>query len=141
MLHPQGLMWNIYPIYFNYSAAFGLQKCFPFLTGFDDSFMAFIGVKKRLRPEILGWTKLETKEEWMNVVNDYFNPLSTDKLDSICFPLIKGATECHWAVYNGSVWVEQASHGGAINVWASSEELIDDVYKRGHFVPGSHFFF
>ena len=156
MLHPQGLVATIYPKYF-YNTFFGsLIDCFTFMRGFDDdTFMKFLDVKA-LRPEDLGWTKLETKEEWVSVVTDYFKPQLTPDLPYIpssillpsvtvlCFPMIQGATDYHWAIYNGTYWLEQAGHGGAINVWVSLDGLIEAVYKRGegkYYVEGSHFFF
>lgn len=192
MSHPRGLVATVYPKYFN-SAAFGsLTNCFTFMTGFDNAFMEFLGVTA-LRPEDLGWTNLETKEEWISAVNDYFKPLlpepqhgstadrfgtyepDTCALDTcshslpdlpyisssvlceptgihwtppsvpaLCFPLVKGATDYHWAVYNGTYWLEQAGRGGAINVWASLDGLVEAVYKRGdgkYYEDGSHFFF
>lgn len=67
---------------------------------------------KTIRPEHLGWTKLETKEEWISAVVDYFRPqLYAPFVPAICFPLIKGATDYHWAVHNGNYWLEQEGHG------------------------------
>ena len=184
MSNPRGLVATVFPAYFN-SAAFGsMTNCFTFMTGFDDNFMQSLGVKA-LRPQHLGWTKLETKEEWAEKVTAYFNPqlpkpqpgstadrngtcshtppnlpyISSSVLCdptglhwtppsglALCFPLIKGATDYHWAAYNGTYWLEQAGRGGPINVWATSECLIEDVYTRGddkgkYYVEGSHFFF
>lgn len=162
--HPRGLAATVYPKYFN-AAVFGsLINCFTFLTGFDDTFMECLGVEA-IRPKDLGWTNLETKKEWISAVNEYFmphlpepNPASTNNrfgtydfnwtptVPALCFPLIKGATDYHWAVYNGTYWLEQAGHGGAINLWASLDGLLEAVYKRGDgdgkfYVEGSHFFF
>lgn len=185
MLQPRGLVAKIYPNYVNSSTAFGsLTNCFTFMTGFDDAFMDFLGVKA-LRPEDLGWIELETQQEWIDAVNDYFNPtlpeaqpgstahrfgtcshsfpdlpyISSSVLCdptglhwtppstvALCFPLIKGATDYHWAVYNGTFWLEQAGCAGPINVWACLDGMLEDVYKRGDdngkfYVEGSHFFF
>lgn len=65
---------------------------------------------------------------------------------AICFPKVKGATDCHWAVYNGIYWIEQACRAGAINVWATLGCLLEDVYGRQDangkvYVKDSHFFF
>lgn len=65
---------------------------------------------------------------------------------AVCFPLISGALDYHWAVYNGTYWLEQAGRGGPINIWASVEALLDDVYSRADeegklYVRDSHFFF
>jgi hypothetical protein len=183
MSHPQGLVATVYPKYFNVAPFGSFTNYFTFMTGFDDNFMGFLGVKA-LRPEDLGWTNLHTKEEWITAVNSYFNPelpeaqpgstadrygecfpyqdvphISSSVLcdssglhwtppsvPAICFPLIEGATDYHWAVYNGFYWLEQAGHGGPINVWVSVIDMIDDVYKRVDstgklYVEGSHFYF
>jgi hypothetical protein len=73
----------------------------------------------------------------------YWTPPS---VPALCFPLIQGARDYHWAVYNGTYWLEQAGRAGPINVWASLDGLVEDVYKRGdhdgkYYVEGSHFFF
>ena len=67
---------------------------------------------------------------------------------AVCFPMIRGALDYHWAVYNGTYWLEQAGSGGPINIWASIEGLVKDVYDRDHVASGdklyvrdSHFFF
>lgn len=65
---------------------------------------------------------------------------------AVCFPLISGALDYHWAVYNGTYWLEQAGQGGPINIWASIDGLVEDVYNRGDgdrklYVKDSHFFF
>lgn len=179
MSHPRGLVATVFPKYFN-SAAFGsLTNCFTFMTGFDDTFMEVLGVTV-LRPEDLGWIKLETKEEWISAVTDYFKPQlpeaqrgsvadrlgtyayepgtcahETDtcshgflnlpyisssflceptglhwtppSVPALYFPLIKGAKDYHWAVYNATYWLEQAGCGGPINVWAHLDGLLEDV--------------
>lgn len=170
MSHPQDLVGTVYPKYFN-TAAFGsLINCFTFLTGFDDSFMDFLDVKEQVRPVDLGWTKLGTRDEWISAVNDYFNGSAYDStclhnfsyisssvmcdhkgvhltppsVLALCFPLINGASDCHWAVFNGTYWLEQADRGGAINVWASINGLLEAVYMRGdgkYYVQDTHFFF
>lgn len=149
MVHPSGLVATVYPKYFNSAALGNLNHCFTFMTGFDDDFMEFLGVKA-LRPEDLGWTKMQTKEEWISVVNDYFKPQLPEpqppSVPALCFPLIQGATHYHWAVYNGLYWLEQAGNGGPINVWVSPDGMVDDIYQRGdvsgkYHVEGSHFFF
>jgi hypothetical protein len=174
MFHPSGLVATVYPKYFNSAALGNLTQCFTFMTGFDDDFMEFLGVKA-LRPEDLGWTKMQTKEEWISVVNDYFKPQlpepqpppgsmagrrydlnqshsspdrhwSPPSVPALCFPLIQGATHYHWAVYNGTYWLEQAGDGGPINVWVSFDGMVDDIYQRGdvsgkYHVEGSHFLF
>jgi hypothetical protein len=150
--HRKGLVATIYPNYFNNGAAFGnLMNCFVFMMGFDDAFMERLGVKA-ICPEELGWTRLQTKDEWISEVNSYFNPDSSTHRDAcfyvsaICFPLIQGATDCHWAVYNGNYWLEQEGRQGPINVWATVDGMIEDVYNRGddrgkYYVVGSHFYF
>jgi hypothetical protein len=183
MSSKKGLVATVYPRYFNTTAFGALTNCFTFLTGFDESFMDFYGVKE-LRPEDLGWTRLSTQQEWISAVNAYFNasrygesskcarlethggdPLpdtpyvsSTFLCDStglhwtppsvpaVCFPMVKGARDCHWCAFNGTYWLEQAGHAGPMNVWASQDDMIADVYTRGDsrgnlYVPGSHFFF
>ena len=65
---------------------------------------------------------------------------------ALCFPLIEGASDYHWAVEHGPYWLEQACHGGPINVWSSLNEMVDSIYQRGDdkgkiYVKGSHFFF
>jgi hypothetical protein len=65
---------------------------------------------------------------------------------ALCFPLIEGASDYHWAVEHGPYWLEQAGHGGPINVWSSLNEMVDSIYLRGDdngkfYVKGSHFFF
>ena len=59
----------------------------------------------------------------------------------MCFPMIKDATDYHWAIFSGTHWLEQAGRGGPLNIWANEDDLIADVYKRGSYVEGSHFFF
>jgi hypothetical protein len=66
----------------------------------------------------------------------------------ICFPMIRGAHDHHWAIHNGLYWMEQAGYGGDLNVWNSLTDMISDVYSRidedtGEpvYVRGSHFFF
>ena len=63
---------------------------------------------------------------------------------ALCFPMIKGATDYHRAIFTGTYWLEQAGRGGPLNIWANEDDLIADVYKRGDgksYVEGSHFFF
>ena len=160
------------------------------MTGFENSFMEYLGVKA-LRPEDLRWTELQTKEEWIGAVRGYFNPQLPDpqfgssadrygtccpdfeqthafpdqtlphisssvlcdptglhwvppSVPALCFPLIQGATDYHWAVYNGTYWLEQAGHGGPLNIWASLDGMIDDIYNREaggdkFYAQGSHF--
>jgi hypothetical protein len=60
--------------------------------------------------------------------------------------MIKGATDYHWAIFNGTFWLEQAGRGGSLKLWDNENDLIADVYKRGDdhgkfYVEGSHFFF
>jgi len=152
-LYPPGLVATVYPQYFHSAALGNLNHCFTFMKGFDDAFMGFLGVKA-LRPEDLGWTKMQTKEEWIRVVNDYFKPQLPDpphctpppSVPALCFPLIQGATRYHWAVYNGTYWLEQDVYGGPINVWESLGGMVHNIYYRGdcggkYYVEGSHFFF
>ena len=76
MSHPPGLAGTVYPNFFYNLAFFNLTNCFTFMTGFADTFMdtfIFLGVRA-LRPEDLGWTSLQTKEEWIHAVKEYFNP-------------------------------------------------------------------
>ena len=49
---------------------------------------------------------------------------------AVCFPMITGALDYHWAVHNGSYWVEQAGHGGPLQIWATIDDLVRDVYSR-----------
>jgi hypothetical protein len=49
-------------------------------------------------------------------------------------------------VYNGMYWLEQAGDGGPINIWASIDGLLENVYNRSDdagklYVRDSHFFF
>ena len=65
---------------------------------------------------------------------------------ALCFPLISRALDYHWAVYNGMYKLEQAGHGGPINIWASLDGLLEDVYCCSDdggklYVKDSHFFF
>ena len=60
---------------------------------------------------------------------------------ALCFPMIEGATDYHWAIFTGTYWLEQAGRGGPLNIWANEDDLIADVYNRGYYVEGSHFFF
>ena len=186
MIHPPGLVATVYPTFFNTAAYGGFTNCFTFMVGFDDAFIASLGVKA-LRPEDLGWLTFKTKDDWISVVSSYFDPqlpqaqlastaerlgacsgpagglfffqISPDSSDpsgihwkppcvpAICFPKIEGAADYHWAVYNGNYWLEQAGRGGPINVWATSDALIEAVYgRRGPdgtvlYVRDSHFFF
>ena len=168
MSEPRGLVAIIYPNYFN-SPHFRclVSECLTFTTGFDDLFMGSLGVKA-LRPEELGWTSLKTREGWVGAVNQYFNPQLSESQSScfldhchhcyrglhrtaptargLCFPLVEGASDYHWAVEHGAYWLEQASHGGPINVWSSLDEMVDSIYRRGDdkgkfYVKGSHFIF
>jgi hypothetical protein len=86
MSHPPGLVATVYPMSFNSAALGNLINCFTFLTGFDDTFMEFLGVKS-LRPEDMGWTKLQTKEDWISAVSDYFKPQPGSTVDrcGTCF--------------------------------------------------------
>jgi hypothetical protein len=59
----------------------------------------------------------------------------------ICFPMIRGASDYHWAIHNGVYWMEQAGRGGPLNVWDSLNDMIEDIYSRSLYVRGSHFFF
>ena len=174
MLHPPGLVATVYPKYFNSAVFGGLINCFTFMPGFENSFMEYLGVKA-LRPEDLRWTELQTKEEWIGAVRGYFNPHDIEQthafpdqtlphisssvlcdptglhwvppsVPALCFPLIQGATDYHWAVYNGTYWLEQAGHGGPLNIWASLDGMIDDIYNREaggdkFYAQCSHFFF
>jgi hypothetical protein len=65
---------------------------------------------------------------------------------ALCFPMVRGALDYHWAVYNGVYWLEQAGDGGPINVWATIDGLLENVYDRRDaegllYVRDSHFFF
>jgi hypothetical protein len=63
---------------------------------------------------------------------------------ALCFPMIKGASDYHWAIFTGTYWLEQAGRGGPVNLWATEGDLIADVYTRGdgkRYVEGSHFYF
>jgi hypothetical protein len=66
---------------------------------------------------------------------------------ALCFPKIAGASDYHWAVHNGTYWVEQAWHGGPLQIWATVEDLLRDVYGRVNevgqhrYVQDSAFFF
>lgn len=51
-------------------------------------------------------------------------------VDVICFPMIEGALDYHWAIFNGLYWIEQAGQGGPIQIWENLDSLVDDVYKR-----------
>ncbi|GLI63155.1 hypothetical protein VaNZ11_005911, partial [Volvox africanus] len=90
----------------------------------------------------------QTKEEWITAVYNYFKPelpepqpgstadryglhWTPPSVPALCFPLIQGATDYHWAVFNGTYWLEQAGHRGPINVWASLDGMVEDIYKRG----------
>ena len=67
---------------------------------------------------------------------------------AICFPMVLGGHDYHWAVNNGIYWLEQAGRGGPLNIWDSLNDMIEAVYRRldpdtGElaYVRGSHFFF
>ena len=157
-------------------------NCFTFMTGFDDQFIIGLGVNT-LRPEDMGWTCLETKDQWEHVVKHYFSPggivpqagsvasregkqqlfmiwqefihlqqsgllVDYPSVWAICFPMIRGALDYHWAVNNGVYWLEQAGHGGHLNVWDNLQDMIEHIYTRLDdatqmplYVRGSHFFF
>ena len=72
MSWPRGLVAKYTPNHLS-SVEFGnVTNCFTFMTGFDDDKIQRLGVAV-LRPEDLGWDKLETTEEWKKAVADYFN--------------------------------------------------------------------
>ena len=33
----------------------------------------------------------------------------------------------HFAVFNGNYWLEQAGHGGPLNIWSDENSMINDV--------------
>ena len=179
---PRGLVASVQPTYFNDAAFATLSNCFTSLTGFDANFIGSLQVTA-LRPDELGWTKYQTRDDWIAAVGKYFStklaepqrgsgadrhgkcshvcvcrcPISSPVLcnpsglnwtvnsaRALCFPMIKGATDYHWAIFTGIYWLEQAGRGGPLNIWANEDDLIADVYTRGDgklYVKGSHFFF
>lgn len=66
---------------------------------------------------------------------------------AICFPKIEGALDYHFAVFNGNYWLEQAGHGGPLNIWNDENYMLNDVYNRKDrngnlfYVPESAFIF
>ena len=148
-------------------------NCYTFMTGFDQQFISTLGVTA-LRPEDLGWTHFSTKMEWKDAVEMYFSPggvtgregnqqmfmiwhdfIQEQRLTfdypfdwAVCFPMVLGGHDYHWAVHNGIYWLEQAGRGGSLNIWNSLNDMIGDVYSRRDpvtgepaYVVGSHFFF
>jgi hypothetical protein len=111
-----------------------MTNCFTSLTGFDADFIGSLQVTAR--PD--GWTKYQTRDDWIAAVLGYFSTKLAEPQQrgsrayrALCFPMIKGATDYHWAIFNGTYWLEQAGRGGPLNMWANENDLLADVYKRG----------
>jgi hypothetical protein len=51
-------------------------------------------------------------------------------VNAICVPKISGALDYHFAVFNGIYWLEQAGHGGPLNIWKSQQDMMNDIYRR-----------
>ena len=151
---PRGLVASIQPNYFNDAAFATMTNCFTSLTGFDANFIGSLHVTA-LRPDELGWAaKYQTRDDWIAAVGNYFStklaepqrgsgadrhgkcscrcPLhwTVKSARALCFPMIKDATDYHWAIFSGTHWLEQAGRGGPLNIWANEDDLIADVYKR-----------
>ena len=125
-----------------------------------------------LRPEDLGWLDLKKSQEWEDEVTKYFSstktpldpysPLSrelalqggseppTQSVRALCFPLVEGATDYHWAVeidIDRGIWAEQAGQGGPLRIWNDKDKMIKNIYTRRSdkgilfYVPKSHFEF
>ena len=87
---------------------------------------------------------------WHNFIQEQRGALTFDYpfAWAVCFPMVLGGHDYHWAVHNGIYWLEQAGRGGSLNVWDSLNDMMVDVYSRRDpdtgepaYVRGSHFFF
>ena len=68
------LLESIAPSAWTSERRFGpFRNCYTFMTGFDEHFISSLGVTA-LRPEDLGWTYYDTKEQWKAAVDLYFSP-------------------------------------------------------------------
>ena len=150
-----------------------VTNCFTSLTGFDANFIGSLQVTAR--PDDLGWTKYQTRDDWIAAVGRYFStklaepqrgsgadrngrcshscpnlpyvssllmckPVglhwTVNSTRALCFPMIKGATDYHWAIFNGTFWLEQAGRGGSLKLWDNENDLIADVFPFFLFVAG-----
>lgn len=90
---------------------------------------------------------------WYDFIKEQRNGIAGLTFDypfawAVCFPMVSGGHDYHWAVHNGMYWLEQAGRGGDLNIWDSLNDMIENVYSRPDkdtgelaYVRGSHFFF
>ena len=51
-------------------------------------------------------------------------------VEAICFPMIGGATDYHWAIKTKHGWAEQAGRGGPLCLWETEDDMVRHVYGR-----------